>query len=612
MRGMQQIEASTTYNTAPGTAVIVVHVFAEEKPVKLDRSVRVDLTNLGNHIGGYLIVPEHQDAAFVNTELGKYSVAVTAVGYLTARQEISVMKAQKQDVEIVIQRDPAAITLNEASGLLSKKAKKEANRALLRLRSSELPDARKHLEAAYKLAPSNADLNFLFGYLCFEEGDYKQAGNYLRTAASLSPHSAQTLTLLGRTNLEQHNYPAAQSALEQAILVDSENWLPHNLLANSYLQEKEYSKARDEAKIAVAKSARYGKSASGAAQLTLGQALLALGQIKEGVQALHAFLKQSPPANLVDQVRALITLAEKNEHASAPASQIARPPADPLMAVPEVALSMQTWRPPDIDDAKPTIEPGVACPTAQVLAGAGQRVQELVEDVTRFSAKEDLFHKSLDDSGLSTRSEIRKYDYVAAISSQRGAVMIDEYRNDIGHQTGDPDGIASTGFVMLALLFHPEMKGDFDFDCEGQGNWSGQPAWLVHFRQRHDRPNHMQTYKVAGNTYRVDLKGRAWISSDTFQIMRIEADMATPLHEIQLLSEHQIVEYGPVPFAKKNTMLWLPKNVEIYFDFRKHHYYRQYSFNDYMLFDVDVTENHKLPPGVPTSELIPSTKKDQN
>ncbi len=46
MRGMQQIEASTTYNTAPGTAVIVVHVFAEEKPVKLDRSVRVDLTNL--------------------------------------------------------------------------------------------------------------------------------------------------------------------------------------------------------------------------------------------------------------------------------------------------------------------------------------------------------------------------------------------------------------------------------------------------------------------------------------------------------------------------------------------------------------------------------------
>jgi len=165
---------------------------------------------------------------------------------------------------------------------------------------------------------------------------------------------------------------------------------------------------------------------------------------------------------------------------------------------------------------------------------------------------------------------------------------------------------------MLALLFHPEMRGDFDFDCEGQGQWGGQPAWLVHFRQRHDRPNHMQTYNVAGNTYRVDLKGRAWISPDTYQIVRIEADMASPVHEIQLLSEHQIVEYGPVPFAKKKTMLWLPKNVEIYFDFRKHHYYRQYSFDDYMLFDVDVTENHKLPPDTPTSGLIPSTEKGPN
>ena len=612
MRQMQQMQGTYTYNTAPGTAVVIVHAFADEKPVKLDRSLRVDLTNLGNHIGGFLVVPGPQDAVFVNTELGKYSVSVTAVGYLTTRQEISVVKAERQDVDMVLQRDPAAISLNEASGLLSKKAQKEANRALSQLKSGRLPEARKHLDVAYKLAPSNADLNFLLGYLYFEEDDYAKAGEYLRTAASLSPHSAQTLVLLGRTNLAQKNYPAAQSALEQAILVDSENWLPHNLLADSYLHEKEYGKARDEAQIAVAKSTRYGKSASGAAELTLGQALLALGQTKEGILALQAFLKQSPPANLVDQVRALITTAEKSVQASEAGSELAAPPADPLLAVPKVALSMQTWRPPDVDDAKPTLAPGVTCPTAQVLVEAGQRVQELVQDVTRFSAKEDLFHKSLDGTGISSHSEKRKYDYVAAISSERGSVLIDEYRTDVGPPSGDPDGIASTGFVMLALLFHPEMRGDFDFDCEGQGQWGGQPAWLVHFRQRHDRPNHMQTYNVAGNTYRVDLKGRAWISPDTYQIVRIEADMASPVHEIQLLSEHQIVEYGPVPFAKKKTMLWLPKNVEIYFDFRKHHYYRQYSFDDYMLFDVDVTENHKLPPDTPTSGLIPSTEKGPN
>ena len=112
-------------------------------------------------------------------------------------------------------------------------------------------------------APSNADLNFLLGYLYFQKNDYAQAGTYLGTAANLSPHSAQTLTLLGRTKLALQNYPEAQSALEQAILVDSEEWLPHDLLANTYLHQREYSKALDEAQIAVAKSARHGKNASG-------------------------------------------------------------------------------------------------------------------------------------------------------------------------------------------------------------------------------------------------------------------------------------------------------------------------------------------------------------
>jgi hypothetical protein len=122
----------------------------------------------------------------------------------------------------------------------------------------------------------------------------------------------------------------------------------------------------------------------------------------------------------------------------------------------------------------------------------------------------------------------------------------------------------------------------------------------------------MQDYTVGGQTYRIDLKGRAWISQDTSQIVHIEADIVNPAHEVQLLSEHQVVEYGPVPFARKNTMLWLPKNVEIYFDFRKHRYYRHYAFDHYMLFDVDVSEKVKLPPDSAASEPTPATQKSQD
>ena len=232
----------------------------------------------------------------------------------------------------------------------------------------------------------------------------------------------------------------------------------------------------------------------------------------------------------------------------------------------------------------------------------------MVQDVTRFAADEDLFHQSLDGAGLSTHAETRKYDYVAALSRQPGNVFIEEYRSDKVPQAGSPDGLASAGFAILALVFHPDMQGDFDFDCEGQGEWHGQPSWLVHFRQRADRPNHMHGYSLGGRFFRVDLKGRAWISVDKFQILRIEADMLNPMREVQLLSEHQTVEYGPVPFAKKNTSLWLPKSAEIYFDFRKHHYYRHHLFDHYMLFDVDAQEKDKAPRSTTTND---TSSKDE-
>jgi hypothetical protein len=93
--------------------------------------------------------------------------------------------------------------------------------------------------------------------------------------------------------------------------------------------------------------------------------------------------------------------------------------------------------------------------------------------------------------------------------------------------------------------------------------------------------------------------------------VHIEADIINPMHEIQMLSEHQVVEYGPVPFAKKNAILWLPRNVEIYFDIRKRRFYRNYTFDNYMLFDVDASDKVKLPSDTAASEPAPSTQKSQ-
>ena len=148
---------------------------------------------------------------------------------------------------------------------------------------------------------------------------------------------------------------------------------------------------------------------------------------------------------------------------------------------------------------------------------------------------------------------------------------MDESRADKMELEGYLDKITSTGFAALALVFHLHMRDNFDIKCEGLGDWRGQASWIVYFKQRDDKPDRMHSYKVGRLVYPVKLKGRAWITADKFQIVRIESEMVRPMPEIKLLSEHQVVEYGTIRFDKKNMSLWLPKSAEIYFDFRQHH-----------------------------------------
>lgn len=598
---------TTTYQTAPGTGILIFTVYAERRGLHLDRQALLRLVNLSNQSSVWQTTEDTSRGVFTDIPYGDYAVEVSAVGYLSHHQEVKVMNSIGPSLtDVVLERDPEAVNLDVSAAMIPPKVRKQTKRAVSALKSGNLKEAQKQLEEAYKLSPASPDLDFLLGYLNFQRKDFAQAGTYLGSAASLNPHNAQALTLLGRTALERKDYPAARSALEQAVLADAANWLPHNLLADAYLHQQDYGKARDQAQIAIT----IGKTSASPAQLVLGQALVNLGQDQAGIQALNVFLQESPQNSMGPQVRSLI--AEIQEHASARPTSDDTPeePAktqadlsaiDPLAALAAPGLSLKSWQPPGVDDVNPAVALNVQCPSDKVIEESGKRIQALVDDVARFAAVEDLLHQSLDQFGIPVRTETRKYNYVASISEpQPGFLAADEYRAEkILTLSEFPDHIASTGFAALALIFHPHMRDNFAMTCEGLGDWHGQATWLVHFRQREDRPNRIHSYKIGNQTYPVDLKGRAWITADKFQLVRIESEMINPVPEIRLLSEHEVVEYGPVPFPMKNTSLWLPKSADIYFDFRKHHYYRRHSFDHYMLYSVDSDEKRKEPVAKP-------------
>jgi tetratricopeptide (TPR) repeat protein len=592
-------ETKTSYQARDGEALVIISVFAENGRNHLDRQSVIKMTNEITKNVTWQTTDDNSEAA-VGLLFGKYEIEISAVGYLSQKKEVQANNTLiTTRMEFSLHHDPSAVDLNISDETVPPRARGDLKRGLSALKSANLKEAQKRLDAAYKLAPSNPDVNYLLGYVAYEQKDLAQARSYLGTAASLSSHNVRVLTLLGQVEIAQENYPDAATTLEKATDADADNWMTHNLLANAYLKLKNYEGARQQGELAITK----GKAGANAANLPLGQALVNLGKKEEGIRALKTFIQNSPNDPTVPQVRDVIAMIEHSDASPLPGARIMRTSSttiDPIFATPELPVSVNPWRPAGIDDVKPSVADGVGCPIDSVIEKSGERVKQLVDDVSRISAIEHLLHEQVDEMGNSITKETRNYDYVASISEdKKGFLAVDEDRLERMARASFPDRIASGGFAALALVFHPDMRENFEMTCEGLGSWQGQATWLVHFKQREDRPALISEYNVGGEIYSLRLKGRAWITADKFEIVRIESELIAPMAPIQLRCEQQVVEYGPIRL--KNVELWLPKKAEIYLDYRKHRYYRSHSYDHYLLFSVDSVEKPK-DPKVPLTE----------
>jgi len=260
-------------------------------------------------------------------------------------------------------------------------------------------------------------------------------------------------------------------------------------------------------------------------------------------------------------------------------------------AVDRTGHETSNWAPPDVDQSIPPVTTDVPCPLPEVVARASQRVEELVVNMQRFSATERAQFVEFDKKGVSHNVATAVFSYVAYIHEVRpGQLTVEEYRNDSVGVQSFPTRLATTGTAAFALIFHPHYIKDFTVTCEGLAQFNGHPAWQLHFAQRPDRSNNFRGYRVAAAYYRVKLRGRAWISQDSHEVLRLETDLLAPIPEIPLLKEHISIDYGPVYFPKRDLRLWLPQSTDIFMDYRSHRYHHQHSFSDFKLFWVDTED----------------------
>jgi hypothetical protein len=256
------------------------------------------------------------------------------------------------------------------------------------------------------------------------------------------------------------------------------------------------------------------------------------------------------------------------------------------------------WVPPGIDDNVPAVEPGSACNLPEVVHHAGQRIQEFVKNVERFTATAALLHETFNKSGKVSGKIQRKYDYLVSIEEiQPGFLSVQEILSK-GLTPADPmGGITSKGLPALALIFHPYYSDSFSMKCEGLSTFKGKRVWQVYFRQREDKPNAIRSYILGAKSqsYLIPLKGRAWFVADSYQIIGLQTDLIGTLPDIRLTVDHTAVEYGPVHFGSRGVDMWLPQTAEMYSDLRARRIHHRISFSNYLLFAVDDKQQISAP-----------------
>jgi len=444
-------------------------------------------------------------------------------------------------------------------------------------------------DKTYPPVSADPEVNYVFGVYASRLGDWEQAKTYWTKVLQLLPDHAPAMVSMGEALLGENKASEAAEYLERAANIDPSYWRTQALLAEVSLRTGSAAEAVQHSERAI----ELGRGEAASVTPLLARALVA-----EATEVLSAYLKDHPGdvaakkqlAGLNPPARVLTVEPLNADFGESNAATVFARPAPP----PRVRESR--WLPPQVDENVPPVEPGSACNLEEVLQKAGQRIQEFVGNVERFTATESLVHQTINKSGDVSGTQKRQYDYMVSIEEIQPELFdVEEYRR--GSSPADaPGGIITKGLPALVLIFHPYYAGTFSMKCEGLANWNGKRAWQIYFRQKPDKPNKIRSYKIGANSlpHPVPLKGRAWFVEDSYQIVGLQTDLIDSLPDIRLTVDHAAIVYGPVHFSSRGVDMWLPQTAELYSESRGKRFHRRLNFSNYLLFAVD--DRQKISP----------------
>lgn len=536
-----------------------------------------------------------------------YQVEVRMDGFRPAIQSVLIpdMDYGMANVIVFMKLAGSSFAFHPPAGhfLLAPRAQKEVDKGLKDLNSGKIPSAQKHFLKAVKMAPGNPYVNYVTGMSYLLAKQVANAQPYLEESVSVDPTQVPSLLALGTLRFDQSDYAAAVEVLSRAVKMDPTSLKSQWVLAASYLREKNYAQARDHAQAAL----KVSKGQATQLELLLGEALAGLGDRQGAASALQSFLASNPKDPNAPRIRRWIQNLKEAPppvnkpqikdivQRSGPTAELAAT-AQPAVTAPVPEVPPKNWAPADVDAVKPFVISGASCSLPKVLQLAGRNAIRFTRSLQEFTSTEEYESVEIKRNENLKRPGSHTDGYMAFIERPNPAIIhVTEYRQDDGANA--PSGeLEDVGAPALALVFHPLFQNDFSWSCEGLGQWRNGAAWIVRFEQRANRPDRLASFESPSEGYALPLKGLAWVLGESGQVVHLEADLVKPIAPIDLKREHVVIDYQPVTFKTHKITLWLPENVDVYYQYRGHFLHHYHHFSNFKLFWTGSTQKVSLPP----------------
>jgi hypothetical protein len=249
-----------------------------------------------------------------------------------------------------------------------------------------------------------------------------------------------------------------------------------------------------------------------------------------------------------------------------------------------------SWNPPAVDAPIHSLAAAPPCILTSVLGQAAESVSELVTNLQNFTAQERIEYQTSDRDGMIQELGSAAFDYIVVFQQSAGGLVFQEMRNPKHGSSLSAAATQDMGLPEMVLIFLPNMQADYEMSCEGALEWNHQLAWVVRFRQRKDKPSRTYSFRVDNVVYPVGIKGRAWIASDSGEVVHMETGLMEEVPAVRVHQAYLSIDYAPVQFKTQPVRIWLPQSVDGFCDFGDHRTIVYHTFSNFMLFSVQTDQ----------------------